>query len=248
MWCGTAVRCKALPPHSVDWIQLGLSVRRVHAPHLFVWVSSQRQSVSSVISWQPLQGVSLPPVHLRPWTSIRENEWMHTFPSGLKQETVIYRFDSCTLHGYHLFFLSAISIFHINLHKHTVLWMAAWSCLCLPWLPKTCFIITMYFDQLYQLQLVKSSWGSWKRRGRKIVDLLSPIPSSLSLSVSLVEINCSFYIRKQSHSWSAVTFWLILRAIRFIIIVINYHLVPRWPALFGVPSVGFHAGMGFNVI
>lgn len=45
----------------------------------------------------------------------------------------------------------------------------------------------------------------------KIVDLPSPSQSTPPHSplVSLVEINCSFYIRKQPHSWSAVTHWLI---------------------------------------
>lgn len=96
-----------------------------------------------------------------------------------------------------------------------------------------------------------------RQLGGKAKQWICPPPShsprlpSLSLSlvsVSLVEINCSFYIRKQPHSWSAVTVWLIPRAVRFIIIVINYHLVPRWPFLFGVPSVDFHAVMGGKVI
>lgn len=95
--------------------------------------------------------------------------------------------------------------------------------------PKTCFIIITCFDQLYQLQLVKPSWG--KQNSGFAVPQSILHASTVSLSVSLVETNCFLYNRKQPHSWSTVTLWLIFPAIQFIIIVINYHPVPRWPTL-----------------
>lgn len=67
----------------------------------------------------------------------------------------------------------------------------------------------MCFDQLYQLQLGKPSWGSWGKQNSGFAIPVSIHASSLSFSLSSGNKLFFFYIRKQPHSWSAVTHWLI---------------------------------------
>lgn len=83
--------------------------------------------------------------------------------------------------GTYLYYSSCIK------RPHRVLWngiSVAWLCLCLHLLPKTCFLIKMCFDQLYQLQLGKPSWGSWGKQNSGFAIPVSIHASSLSFSLS----------------------------------------------------------------
>lgn len=104
--------------------------------------------------------------------------------------------------------------------------------LCFLALPETCFIIITCFDQRYQLQLVKTQLRQLgkkeKKRGenRRLPPHTHTLPHTLCpfFSASPVEINASYYISKQPHSWCTVTLWLIF------FFLIHYHCdqLPLW--------------------
>lgn len=111
----------------------------------------------------------------------------------------------------------------------TVLWnyrSIAWLCLCLNLLPKTCLMIII----MYQLQLLSPAEAAGGKHNSGFA-ILHASPRSVCLSPALFLFLCW----KQPHSWSTVTLWLIFRAVWFIIIGINYRIVPRWPSLFVCP-------------
>lgn len=114
---------------------------------------------------------------------------------------------------------------------HTVLWndrsIACYAFVCI------CFLKVYNNNNVLWSTIPAAACKAQLRQlgGKQNSGFVLLLSLSFSLSVSAVEIICSFYIRKQPHSWSTVTRWLIFEAMRFIIIVINYHLVPRWPSL-----------------
>lgn len=129
-------------------------------------------------------------------------------------------------------------------------------CLCLDLLPVACLIIIICFDHVYQLQLVKPSWGSWEKaewwiypRSPTAPSAKAPLCASLSIR-GLSSGNKRFLLYQETatqlvHCHTLTDFF---PAIQFIIIVINYHLGPRWPFVFVITSVEFHAAMGSKVI